>query len=268
MTTSFKTFIAEQNPHIPFHWNNHEEEDFAKTANSMVKFSDGFYKSEKQAKFFNTRRFSIIDRRKDKDGLKSYFNVDIDLDKNQYAVVIGGTMAWADYGSKGYRPVTWVFVMDEFGVVRKYKLKYVGDSRSGTSPDPQKTKVEWERPASAIRPEWASEENLAASKAAEEKKAAEEAERKAKMTHAGKTGEVITNIPVKVEKIIDRGFGEWGHEYLTIFKTENGDLIYWNNKPDAEEGDDIVIKRTRVKKEIMTKAGDPAIVITRPTFAK
>lgn len=267
--TSFKEFIAEQNPNSPFHWDSSEDEDFARTMNSAIKFSDGFYKSEKQAKFFNTRRYTRLDRRTNKEDLKNFFNAVIDADKGQHAFTIGGTMSWADYGTKGFRPVTWVFVMDEFGVVRKYKLKYVGDMRSGTAPDPSKTKLEWERPASAKRPEWASEENLAASKAAEEKKAAEDAARRAKMKFAGNKGEQISNIPVTVKKIINRGEGPYGIEYLTIFTTEDGDLIYWNNRPrDAEEGDRVVIKKTRVKDEITTKAGDPAIVITRPTFAK
>lgn len=267
--TTFKTFIAEQNPNSPFQWSSSEAEDFARTLNSAIKFSDGFFKSEKQAKFFNTRRFHQLDKRVDTQNLKDFFNVDIEVDKGQYAVDIGGTMSWADYGTKGFRPVTWFFVMDEFGVVRKYKLKYVGDTRSGTGPDPKKTKLEWERSASAKRPEWASEENLAASKAAEEKKAAEDAARRAKMKFAGNKGEQISNIPVTVKKIINRGEGPYGIEYLTIFTTEDGDLIYWNNRPrDVEEGDKVVIKKTRVKDEITTKAGDPAIVITRPTFAK
>ena len=73
-------------------------------------------------------------------------------------------------------------------------------------------------------------------------------------------------------KLVSAGKGvslRYGQEWLTIFKTSDNNLIYWNNRPkDADEGATLTIKKTTVKKEITTKAGDPAIVITRPSFKK
>lgn len=257
-----KSFLTEN-----FHYSSTEEEDVGRNLGSLIKYSDGFFKSEKQAAFFKTARWSRIDRRTDKENLKNYFNVEIE--DGQYAISVGGMMSWADYGTNGYRPVTWYFVMDDLGVVRKYKLGYVGTLKSGTSPDPKKTKVEFERTASAKKPDWASDENLEKSKKEKEQKAADLADKRSKMSHLAKVGEKIENIEVTVAKIIDRGYGEYGQEWLTIFKTSDNNLIYWNNRPkDADEGTTLTIKKTTVKKEITTKAGDPAIVITRPSFKK
>ena len=258
--TTFKSFLSEN-----FHYSSSEEEDVGRNLAALIKFNDGYFKSEKQAAFFKTVKWSRIDRRTDKENLKSFFNVDID--DGQYAISVGGTMSWADYGTNGFRPVTWYFVMDDFGVVRKYKLGYVGSFKSGTSPDPKKTKVEFER--TSQKPDWASDENIEKSKKEKEQKAAELADKRSKMSHLAKVGEKIENIDVTIEKIIDRGYGEYGQEWLTIFKTSDNNLIYWNNRPkDADEGASLTIKKTTVKKEITTKAGDPAIVITRPSFKK
>lgn len=259
--TSFKSFLTEN-----FHYSSSEDEDIGRNLGSLIKYNNGYFKSEKQAAFFKNAKWTRIERRTDKDSLKNYFNVEIE--DGQYAIDIGGMMSWADYGSKGNRPVTWFFVLDDFGIVRKYKLKYVGDMRTGTAPDPDKTKLEFERNSNQ-KPDWASDENLEKSKKEKEQKAAELADKRSKMSHLAKVGEKIENIDVTIEKIIDRGYGAYGQEWLTIFKTADGNLIYWNNRPqNGDEGSSLTIKKTTVKKEITTKAGDPAIVITRPSFKK
>lgn len=113
-----------------------------KTLQGLVKFNNGQFKSVKQAEFLT----KTLRRLRDGDTpefVQSKFG--LPMADNQYIVFVQATVRWVDYGSDSYRPVGWVFVMDNQGVVAQYKLSWQGTMRQGTSVDPSKTKELWVR---------------------------------------------------------------------------------------------------------------------------
>lgn len=135
-----------------FDFSSDYDKDTFLTLSGLVKKNDGLFKSAKQAQFLGKRY-----RAHTADSVKRYsaeeinrahlanYGVDLDAASGQYAVHANGFMRWADYGSDSYRPVCWIFVMDDHGVVAQYKLAFVGTMRKGTSVDPEKTKLLWKR---------------------------------------------------------------------------------------------------------------------------
>lgn len=129
-----------------FEFSSQFDADNYKTLSSLVKYNNGQFKSVKQADYL-----CKVFRRHHDGGFTSesalrYFG--ISMIDGQFLMTVNANMRWTDYGTKSYRPVTWIFVLDEHGVVAQYKLGYIGDMRSGTSPDPTKTKLLWERQGS------------------------------------------------------------------------------------------------------------------------
>jgi len=124
-----------------FEFSDGDDQTF-KTLQGLVKFNNGQFKSVKQAEFLT----KTLRRRRDGDTpefVQSNFGVP--MAGGQYIVFVQATVRWVDYGSDSYRPVGWVFVMDEQGVVAQYKLSWQGTMRQGTSVDPSKTKELWVR---------------------------------------------------------------------------------------------------------------------------
>lgn len=261
--------MANPSPNNFFNWDSEEAADLTRTFSSMIKYNDGCFKSSKQANFLLTGRH-FIERRTDYDNIQNVYGVEVV--EGQVAVILSGYTRWADYGSKSIRPCSWVYILDEIGIVSKFKLKYVGDMRSGTTVDPKATTKEWQR-FDNINPEWATPEGKAAdAEAAVAVQAAKDA-----IGYAGRSDEIITNLKLTLTRIIDGGQGQWGYEYTSIFKTEDGKLIYWKNIPNfrpgdptgfAAEGDVFELKRARVKNQFITKAGIKAVSMTRPTWVK
>lgn len=254
-----------------FGWSSAADEDLARSFSSLIKYNDGFFKSQAQATFVvNPFKPQYHDRRKDYENIKNFFGVD--MEEGQVAILISGWMSWANYGTNGNRPVTWVYVLDNLGVVAKYKLKYQGTCRSGTGPVPEETKKEWER-MSDETPDWATPE--AAAQRAEVAK--QKADALAAIDFLGQKDEIITNLNVTLTAIIDRGEGQWGWQLTSVFKTDDGKVIYWNSVPKfsptdeysyGKVGDKYTIKRVRIKDTFVNKSGVKAVSITRPTFQK
>lgn len=129
---------------MSFEFGSQYDADTFKSLVSLVKTNNGQFKSVKQANFL----FDRFQRQHNDCGLspaaaKSYFNVE--MTEGQVLVTVDAYVRWASYGARSVRPVTWKFVVDREGVVAQYKLGYVGDMRSGTSPDPAKTELLWQR---------------------------------------------------------------------------------------------------------------------------
>lgn len=113
-----------------------------KTLTNLVKSNNGQFKSYKQAQFL-TKTYRALRQFDNVESVRANFG--IEMTESQYVVMVNAYTRWVNYGSDSYRPVTWVFVMDEHGVVAQYKLGYVGTMRQGTSPDPSKTQQLWAR---------------------------------------------------------------------------------------------------------------------------
>jgi hypothetical protein len=250
-----------------FQWSNETSQDLAKTFSSAIKYRGGFFASFAQAKYLlNAQTFQ---RRTDAASLKSFFNVNIQ--PGQMAVEVGGYSQFGNYGTRGIRPSTWYYVIDQLGVVAKYKLKYKGDMKTGTCPDPTKTILEWTR-TSTETPAWNSVEEQAKREAAD--KAIAKTNREKSWLGAEGT-KLAEDFPVKLVKIIDGGPGAYGYNWTSVFETQEGDTIYWHNLPPfgtnegyAQEGDEYVITRMTIKKLITNRKGIKGTVINRPSFKK
>ena len=208
-----------------FEWNSQFDDDRARQLGGMIKFNDGLFKSDKQAAFlFGDRsplglrtNFSSAD-------LKKLFNVEAGPDEK--VLSIDGWMTFAP-GARGTRPITWYYVIDKFGVVKKYKLGYVGDMKAGTQPDPGKTKLLWTRPAGLDTSHLEVDPDKPA-----EPRPGDDSE------HIGEVGkrEAFTG-KVLFTKGLDT---EWGHTLLTKFITPEGNLITvfgGNWVDDPQKGD-------------------------------
>lgn len=119
---------------------------------SLIKYSYGFFKSEKQAKFISKSN----SMRSDVDFLLSNFGIVVGKPTNK-VVTLSGTNSFAEYGSRGKIPYVVAFEFDEYGIVAKYKIGGNGNLRDGWSPNPKKCKKEWSRDLNAPLPEWATE---------------------------------------------------------------------------------------------------------------
>lgn len=126
---------------MSFQFSSQQDQDTFVTLSNLVKTNNGQYKSVKQADFLN-RRFAR-ECHWDADSALKFFG--ITLPSGHIMVSVNATTRWADYGTRSIRPVQWMFVLDQHGVVAQYKLGFVGDMRSGTSPDPAKTQTIWQR---------------------------------------------------------------------------------------------------------------------------
>lgn len=137
-----------------FEFDNEIHSDLHRTLNSLVKYNNGFFKSAKQSEFIRTNKrwepcsWLMLDW-----GL---FGIEVPEEAKVFNT--SGMTFWASYGSKSMRPVTWVWVLDEYGVIGQYKLGYQGDMRRGTSPDHMKTKVLFVRDPDCFLPQFEEEQ--------------------------------------------------------------------------------------------------------------
>ena len=208
-----------------FEWNSQFDDDRARQLGGMIKFNDGLFKSDKQAAFLFGDR-SPLGLRTDFSSadLKRLFNVEAGPDEK--VLSLDGWMTFAP-GARGTRPITWYYVIDKFGVVKKYKLGYVGDMKAGTQPDPGKTKLLWTRPAGLDTSHLEVDPDKPA-----EPRPGDDSE------HIGEVGkrEAFTG-KVLFTKGLDT---EWGHTLLTKFITPEGNLITvfgGNWVDDPQKGD-------------------------------
>ena len=193
-----------------FDWNTEWDNDTARQLNSMIKYNNGLFKSEKQANFLFKSERNPWDLRDDTENLKKFFNIDVRM--GEKAVSVDGTAVFSNYGARGVRPVTWYFVVDEYGIVRKYKLKYKGNMRDGTAPDPSKTELLWSRPEGLDTSHLVVDPN-----APKEPQPGENSEWVGEVSKRQQfTGEVLFIKPFT---------SNWGSSYITKFVTPEGNLL-------------------------------------------
>lgn len=104
----------------------------------LIKTNDGLFKSAKQSSFVHKQCQDYTP-----ESAKNYFGVDITAD--QKMIKCEGMNRWADYGSRGLIPQMFIFVVDEHGIVAKWKVPYNGNLRIGATPAPERATKMWER---------------------------------------------------------------------------------------------------------------------------
>ena len=254
------------------------DDERAKTLNSLIKYNNGVWKSAKQRDFLTSDKGILGGdfedsrgyghQRRDYPFLKSHFGVDIK--KPQYAIIVSGSMNFADYGSKGLRHFGNVFVMDDAGVVAKYKLAYTygkGNLKGAASLDTKRIKLEWERSGKVDTKEL----DKASKAMADEKKQREDDRKKEndKSDYIGSPGEWIKDLEVKIEKVVDLGPGEFGNRWMTIMKDNNSNVLNYFGYPKAETRDEKkFVLRAKVKKHYVNKNGVKVTVVGYPKFTE
>lgn len=254
-----------------FYWTSESDSEIYRTFTGMVNNNNGLYKSSKQAAFVkrhygwgaaeNTYNNTF---RSDVAAMKNFFG--IDLEPGQKAIGAGATAVWAKYGSRGQRPISWYFVVDDFGVVAKYKLKYVGDMRQGTGPDPKKTTKEWQRDPSVDTS--ALTADMAAAGQAQAQKDADNAVIAARGKHVGQEKERMRGVAVTIEGSWGPKTSDWGSYYINKMRDPDGHaLLHFGNKL-GNTGDKINITYTVKKHDKDSRTGEPITIINRPKVAQ
>lgn len=212
----------------------------------LIKTNNGQFKSLNQSNFLNSvyknnRPFDTVD------SVKNLFNIDL-LD-GQVIVECNAWVRWANYGVKSGRPVTWVFVIDHYGIVAQYKLGYIGSTDTGTIVDPKKTSIVWQRslPVKEF-----------------------EVKVEAKSNFVGEIGKRV-ELEAKIAKIssfekprfhyYDSNVG-----FITILESNSNKLVYFGKFPGLSESDTVKIKATI--KEHSVRNGINQTIINRPKIVE
>ena len=228
-----------------FNFNTQSDSDIYKTLSGLIKNNNGQFKSFKQAQFLGKTY------RKSRDGFdtvdSTYKNFGIEISEAQYMVFAEANVRWAEYGTKSYRPVTWVFVMDEHGVVDQYKMSYIGDMRTGTRPDPTKTTKLWTRVGEVVPLEVPPAPVLTES------------------LHFGALGErvvfsgVIKSV-IEFQRSVRFSYYDSGLGYVTKLDVDGNDLVYFGHL--GEKGTTVKVKATI--KDHTIRDGRKQTIIARP----
>ncbi len=233
--------------------------DLYKSLASAVKYNNGFFKSAKQAKFidwnfaacrwaFDTKRPLTLEECAQ---AKTFFNIDVTPDQKIYS--IEASVRWVDYGSRSYRRCGWMFVTDDLGVVRKYKLAFNYDDKHGSSGvNPAKTVLEFSRDESVAKPVFEAEAPKPAEPVSE---------------FIGVEGQRM-DFEAKVVKVINLGpskYSYYGSSYLTILVDAKGNCIKYFNFL-ADEGETVKFKAGVKAHQVYE--GKKSTLISRARIAK
>ena len=218
-----------------------------KTLTNLVKSNNGQFKSYKQAQFL-TKTYRALRQFDNVESVRANFG--IEMTESQYVVMVNAYTRWVNYGSDSYRPVTWVFVMDEHGVVAQYKLGYVGTMRQGTSPDPSKTQQLWARTGAVTPLEQPEQPVVAPSEHI--------GQVGSRMTFEGMIKSVTTFFRRRVS-YYDSGVG-----YLTRVSVDGNEVVYFGQL--GEKGD--TVKFVATVKEHGEYNGRKQTVVSRPKIVQ
>ncbi len=247
-------------------WWNGTDKDIFMSLKGLVNKNNGVWKSTKQRWFVMNRLISSADKDRDPKLNERFFGIKIE--DGQILTTPEAIASWADYGSRSKIPVRYGFVVDDYGVVKFYKIGNKGNMSSGASPDPSKTKLEWERPKDAdvqhLIPD------------------PEEERKKKKQAFMGKLGVGSGKYVGEVGKRVD--FGEVELElskhmdsvavaynvnydkYWNIYKDADGNIIYHNGAASPLEKGEKKNMVASVKKHLVSKKGEKVTVVKIPKF--
>ena len=162
-----------------------------------LKNNEGFFKSIKQRDFF--KRYAID---------TNYKNFKVP--DGCYTVVIGGTVRYADYGTRSVRRIEWIYVLDAFGIVSQYRIKFNYSSDGRYSEPSGEYEHIWERSKDAKLPKF--EEPVIRIS-----------------DYVGDIGKRLS-FDCLVKRVSYLGYDSFNNpRYQTILETAEGNvLVYWN----------------------------------------
>ena len=216
--------------------------DTMRSFNTLVKFG-GCWKSVKQARFLlkqcEQMGFSKVDA--------TAYAEDVVLEQGQQVIVLDTTVRWADYGRRSIRRYGFMYIVDKFGIVKRYKLKFFHEG-GYTTPNKKGAVVDFVR--ESVNPEI-----IAAFEAEEVEKTA------VNKRHIGTVGERMeTQLTLKY---ISESYGNYG--ITTIYKfvdAEGNDIIWFSSRNIGIEKDKTYNMSFSVKAHDNYK-DSPSTIITR-----
>lgn len=259
-----------------YQWDFKADECF-KTLSSLVKYNNGVWKSAKQRDFLTGPKGIMGgdfakngNQRRDYANMKNWFGVEADEKKNEYVISTAGSVAWAP-GKKAWKSFQWMWVLDDYGVVKKYKLGFKDTGPGSTGVDKKKTKLEWERTGKIDTKAFDDSTKEKADADASKEKAKKDAADKSQ--YVGKPGEWVEDKIVKIEKIINLGDGDYGPRLMSIIKDEEGNTYNYFGLPKVgnvgateDYYKETYVMRAKVKKHYENKNGIKVTVIGYPKF--
>lgn len=200
--------------------------DLMKTMQTLIKYNGGLYKSIAQKCW--------MDRMRKYDAPEFMFDPAhagyVGFPKAEYIYVEQNIM-WADYGNRSRRSVIKLFQMDQYGIVKAWKLhrKYSPDGLS-SSLNTEKYEVIFERSEDV--------DTSALQKSIQEKLAKEEAQliEKSMSSHIGQVGDKVT---VEGEVMFAKMTNGYYPSFMISVKTDDKNVVVWfsANVHDVKSGD-------------------------------
>jgi len=122
-------------------WNCQASEEIFKSFRGLIGLNKGFFKTPKQADFLYNRR----SMNGDVDMVYRMFG--IKMEAGHKAIDVNAISVHCEYGARARRPMGYIFIIDEFGIVAQYRKKIIAlnDGRSGYSERPGQHKLEFSR---------------------------------------------------------------------------------------------------------------------------
>jgi hypothetical protein len=246
-----------------------QDKDIFMSLKGLVNKNNGVWKSTKQRWFVMTKLVDPNDKTRSRSQAIDNFGVDFNPDNDEVFVYVDAIARWAGYGARSQVPVRYGFVVDDYGVVKFYKIGNKGNLRDGASPDPKKTKLEWERPAKIDK------EHLEPDP--EEEKARKKKEFLGKVglgagEYVGEEGKrlEIGEVELVTSKLVDSyqvAYNVGYDKYWNMYKrVEDGAVIYHTGKESPLEKGQKAIMTATVKKHLISKKGDRVTVVKIPKF--
>lgn len=238
-----------------FTFNSDWDADMSKSLSYLINSNSGLFKSEAQSRFILKQSVNTEDSQ-----LSVSRFMGVPVEDGQRTILISAYTRWADYGTRSIRRCEWVYVLDEFGIVAKYKLKFIyGNGGRSSSVDPDGTECLFKRSP-----------NLVLVKPVPVDSDVDPS------NHVGDVGDKVelTGTVVNVHTFDKRPLGYWdssvGHK--TEIKVGNDILMYWGMaKVERSDGEGYAQKGETVTFKATIKAhgefkGQKQTTISRPKF--
>lgn len=226
----------------------------------LINQNNGLFKSPKQASFILNRWAGKVVDGPEAERYANNFGTPVATGNR--VIQTTGYYRWADYGSRSVIPFLYVFEVDDFGVVRKWKVGYRGNMRDGAAPDPKKANLEFTRDAGLDT------SHLIVQKS--------DAEKKAEFVKGigGSVGHYVGTPGQKhdfgeVTLIFSKtSWGDYGARTFQIFKDSDGNLIWYTGKDLGLDRGEKAILKGKVKQHMVSKRQEKVTIILYPKVEK
>lgn len=219
----------------------------------LIKSNDGMFKSPKQSSFIRKQATEHT-----AEDAQKYFG--ITSSKGEAIILCNGMNRWADYGSRGNIPQMFAFVVDDHGIVSKWKIPFNGNLRIGAAPAPERTTKVWERTVTPVTAP-VTQTPVSTEPVSE---------------HIGQIGDKI-ELEVEIiscKQFIGQSMSYWdtGVRYLTTMKSGDNVIKYWGFpkfKNAAENTGDPTGLKAKMKATVKSHdeyKGKFDTTVSRPSF--